>query len=175
MPSPQSNGEVKLKVNGVDLPVADLHALYPSQDRIHLEELSVKIDNAIKVNQLQFRQLVQQYDRLIEDPHCSPEIKARALEAKARLVNVNAESATRIALTIERERRRALEKAKVQTDNKKLAVRLLEHNRMAAKVSKLTGFRNQIEAVGRPKVRMPIPGQKFRATIDPNLRWEDEP
>lgn len=153
------------------MPVADVHTLYPSMERIQLEELSVKVDNAIKVNQLQFQQLVRQYDHLIEDPQCAPDIRARALEAKARLINVNAESATRIALTIERERRRALEKAKVQTDNKKLAVRLLEHNRAAAKIKAF----NPVEASAKPKVRMPVPGQKFQATISAKTRWEDEP
>jgi hypothetical protein len=141
----------------------DLHRVSSPSDRGTIETLTAKVDRLMRDHAQEFSRLIEQYDQIINRPNLDPELKMRALESKAKILNNLSDNSTRIALSIERERRMIEEKARTAAINKQSAVRLIEHGRKVQK-SLNPGIDPSL-ATKPPKVRMYDPGAKFVATV----------
>jgi len=158
------DGDVHLKVNGATVPGANLHQLYPNMEFVAVEQLALKVDRLMKRYDGQFARMIFQCDSVIENPLTDPTLKVQAMKTKASLLNSMSNDAARIALTVERQRRMAIEKAKTITQNKAAAIKLLDINRRAAKAGEIDASL----ANRQPKVRMFMPGAKFEPTVGLN-------
>jgi hypothetical protein len=163
MSAPPKTGDIRLSINGAEVPGANLAQLYPNMEVASVEQMAIKVDRLMKRYDQEVARLILQYDAVIENPHMEHTIRLRTIEAKTRLLTAMSSDASRIALTVERQRRQALERAKEVANNKKLAIKLLEHNRKAARVADV--YADSSVANRQPKVRMFVPGAKFSPTV----------
>lgn len=148
----------------------NLHQLYPSMVDASAEIVSMKVDQLLSRYDREMRVLIDQYDRLIENPRADPAVIAKAIADKARLIKSASEDVSRVALMAHRQKSLALQKAKIESVNKSTAVKLLDHKR---KVEKSNGLFYDHEIASRPpKVLMFEPGAPFVGTVRPKVQME---
>lgn len=148
----------------------NLHQLYPSMADASAEVIALKVDELMSRYDREMRVLIDQYDRLIENPRADPVTISRAIADKARLIKSASSDASRIALMAHRQKSLALQKAKIESSNKSTAVKLLDHKRKAENMN--GRFYDPAVATKPPKVRMFEPGALFVGTVCPRVPME---
>jgi len=141
----------------------DINQLHPHGTEGTVATLALKVDRLLRDHTSEFDRIIHQYDQIINRPNADPDVVMRALEQKTRILNNISDNSTRIALSIERERRVTEEKNRTLALNKSSAVRLLDHQLRVQR-----GIHAEIDpslAHKPTKVRMYDLGTKFIATV----------
>lgn len=138
--------------------------LIPNSSTSLVDQMALKVDRMMRDHQREFDRTIRQFDDLLAKPNLHPDMILRVLDRKTSYLNSVSENATRIALTLERQRRTIEEGRRTNLMSVQAAERMMRRQ----KVTTVASANDQTVAVhcpSQPKVRMFVPGAKLRPTI----------
>lgn len=163
-------GDIRINLNGVDLPNDEIYRMIPDEELGRIGVMEMHVQKMQDWAREGLKRTILQYDQQLARKDLAPEHALRLIESKTRALSVLSENTARMQMVLDREKSRRIEKLKSSTRIREAAAKMLETNRKAAKFNDVWNP----EPVTQPKVRMFVPGAKFKPTIRVQAREDHE-